>query len=285
MLRPSALGGTFRLEHKYPLLAAAVAELEKAKRYRTVLFKLRLLREHELNPQLASMPSPDYLGDRRKRKGRATAAADVVEFIDLTAEQTRHIEIIVLEAKPHADEGGASAAARTVKLEDSAATAAPDMAAAAASEDSGSEPDETLPLFSPLRTKDPASADYWCIGKPLGGLGSLVGSLIGAGDEDMVRDMDDGFNAVFDLRAAGGDTMLPCLDRKTPPLLLRAGDLRVDIRWREWTDRGRDPGMGHAYLLRRVPEEEATAMSDPVRRISWKEFKDKRFSDHGGKGE
>lgn len=125
------------------------------------------------------------------------------------------------------------------------------------------------------------------------------------------------YNAELDVRAAGPDTVLQVLrvkgnyrhyplsgdadeerllngvydeshqeldGRNTAPLRLCAGDLRLDVSWRERGGHG-DPGFGVAYLLRRTsgpPPLARLSRVDAARRPppSWQKIKMRAVQDH-----
>ena len=70
--------------------------------------------------------------------------------------------------------------------------------------------------------------------------------------------------------AEDAEAELPdCIDRNAPPLQLRKGDLRLEVRWRERGGHG-DPGTGIAYLLRRVSPSGPPDVSPPsIPPLSW----------------
>jgi hypothetical protein len=116
----------------------------------------------------------------------------------------------------------------------------------------------------------------------------------------LVEDVDDGYvhdAADFDGECDEWQTGVPealaaelekVIDRDAPPLLLRAGDVRLDVRWMERGGHS-DAGCGVAYLLRRDATEEdvasgaaaAQVVSAPCEQVqSWDRHQAFRFRDH-----
>ena len=98
-----------RLTRGYPRLAPVLAELLAAGRCGTALRKLRLLRAHEQG--LGDVPGLDYFWRRKRRRSSSAAAGgddgkddDAVEVVDLTEEERRCVESIVLDGWDDEDE-------------------------------------------------------------------------------------------------------------------------------------------------------------------------------------